>query len=62
MYGLVGTSGDLLVYDLNNQNAPTVYPLGLIDPVDLRPHAGWDESLRRARICTPASASSICSR
>jgi len=35
MYGVVKASGDLLVYDLNNQNAPTVHALGLVDPVTI---------------------------
>ena len=35
MYGVVKASGDLLVYDLNSNNAPTVHALGLIDPVTI---------------------------
>lgn len=35
MYGLVQSTGDLLVYDLNSQNAPAVHALGLTDATDM---------------------------
>jgi DNA-binding beta-propeller fold protein YncE len=35
MYGVVASTGDLLVYDLNSQNAPTVHALGLTTPFSM---------------------------
>ena len=58
MYGVVKASGDLLVYDLNSNNAPTVHALGLIDPVTIVVTPDVTKAYV-AREAAPASTSSI---